>query len=146
MTPPSVDVLSLQAKLGLLGELVEDLDAVGEVDGARLRAERLTRRAVERILTQVVEVTASVASHVAAATVPAPASTYRGAFADAAAAGLITPELSSSLASAAGLRNLLVHEYVRVDLDLVAAAVPVARTDVQSFITQVSGWLLRRSD
>lgn len=144
MTPPRVDALSVQAKLGLLRELLEDLDAVGDVDEVRLREDRLTRRAVERILTQVVEVSASVASHVAAAAVPLPASTYRGAFLDAAAAGLITDELARSLGSAVGMRNLLVHEYVRVDLALVAAAVPRACTDAQEFVRQVSRWLARR--
>ncbi len=56
--------------------------------------------------------------------------------------GLITAELAASMGAAAGMRNLLVYEYVRVDLALVAAAVPRARADVQQFVRQVSGWLV----
>jgi uncharacterized protein YutE (UPF0331/DUF86 family) len=145
VTPPRVDLLSVQAKLRLLHELIEDLDAVGEVDEARLRRERLTLRAVERILTQVVEITASIASHVAAASLQLPATSYRGAFQDAATVGLIDPALAASLSAAAGMRNVLVHEYVRTDLTLVAAAVPRARADCDEFIRQVSGWLTRHS-
>lgn len=142
MTPPRIDKASIQAKLRLLVELVEDLDAVGDVDQTRLQDERLTRRAVERILTQAVDVAVSVTSHVAGQILPLSSTTYRGSFDDAATVGLITAELAASMGAAAGMRNLLVHEYVRVDLALVAAAVPRARADVQQFVRQVSGWLV----
>jgi uncharacterized protein YutE (UPF0331/DUF86 family) len=101
-------------------------------------------RAVERLLTQVVEVSASLCSHVASASGAAAATTYRGAFTEAAAVGLIDDELAARFRSAAGMRNLLVHEYVRVDLALVAAAVPRAREDARSFVREVGAWLLRQ--
>lgn len=113
------------------------------MDEDRLRNERLTRRVVERILSQVVEITASVASHVAAGSLSLPATSYRGAFQDAAAVGLIDPALAASLGAAAGMRDVLVHEYVRTDLALVAAAIPQARADCEAFIREVSRWLAR---
>lgn len=145
MTPRRIDQLSVQAKLRLLVELAEDLDVVGNVDAGRLVGDRLLRRAVERLLTQAVDVMASVTSHVASASLSLPATTYRGSFEDAAGVGLISADLAASLGDAVGMRNLLVHEYVRVELALVAAAVPRARLDVQEFVRQVSGWLQERS-
>ena len=141
MTPPRIDKASIQAKLRLLVELVEDFDAVGDVDQTRLQDERLTRRAVERILTQAVDVAVSVTSHVAGQVLPLLSTTYRGSFDDAATVGLITAELAASMGAAAGMRNLLVHEYVRVDLALVAAAVPRAGpTSSSSSVRSADGW------
>ena len=44
-----------------------------------------------------------------------------------------------------GLRNVLVHEYARVDLARVAGAVPVAASDLAEFVRQVARWLSERS-
>lgn len=143
MTPPRLDPLSVQAKLALIAELVEDLDAVGPVDGARLQEDRLLRRAVERMLTQVVDLATSVCSHVASSRLANPPTSYRGAFEAAAVLGLVDGELAASLQRAVGMRNLLVHEYARADLELVAGAVPRARADAAAFVRQVSSWLLR---
>lgn len=145
MTPPRLDPLSVQAKLALVAELVEDFDAVGPVDGSRLHDDRLLRRAVERMLTQVVDLAAAVCSHVVSSRVASPPTSYRGAFDAAASLGLLDEELTASLRRAVGMRNLLVHEYARADLDLVAAAVPQGRDDAAAFVRQVSSWLLRES-
>ena len=37
-------------------------------------------------------------------------------------------DLAEQLFPCAGMRNVLVHEYVEIDLEQVAAAVPLART------------------
>ncbi|WP_170131673.1 type VII toxin-antitoxin system HepT family RNase toxin [Quadrisphaera granulorum] len=126
-----------------MAELVEDLDAVGAVDGARLHQERLLRRAVERMLTQVVDLAVSVCSHVVSSRMVNPPTTYRGAIDAALTLKALDEELATSLRRAIGMRNLLVHDYARADLDIVAAAVPQARADAAAFVRQVSAWLLR---
>jgi uncharacterized protein YutE (UPF0331/DUF86 family) len=42
-------------------------------------------------------------------------------------------ELAESLGRAAGLRNILVHDYIRVDRSLLALASRAALADLQSF-------------
>ena len=64
MTPRPVDVASVQAKLRSLDELGSALRLVGEVDGARLEQDVLLRLAVERALTQAVDLIVAVCSHV----------------------------------------------------------------------------------
>ncbi len=39
-------------RLGIMNDLLGDLESIGGVDAARLRSDRITRHAVERILTQ----------------------------------------------------------------------------------------------
>lgn len=106
-----------------------------------MRDERLLRHAIERILTQLVELSVSINGHVVAARLGRAPDSYRRSFADVAETGLITPALVERLSSAVGMRNLLVHEYAVVDLDRVADAVPEVVTDVGAYVRAVARWL-----
>ncbi|WP_158550733.1 DUF86 domain-containing protein [Geodermatophilus sp. TF02-6] len=144
MTPRPVDVASVQAKLRSIDELLGALRLVGEVDGVRLERDLLLRLAVERALTQAVDLTVAVCSHVLAAETTTAPTTYRDAVRAAAEHGVITAALAESLVAAVGLRNILVHEYARADLSIVAAAVPVAQRDLADVVRQVARWLQHR--
>ncbi|MDP9466743.1 MAG: hypothetical protein M3P31_05840 [Actinomycetota bacterium] len=43
MTPPAVDAALVHAKLRAMRELLDDLDAAGPVDAARLASDRMLR-------------------------------------------------------------------------------------------------------
>lgn len=45
------------------------------------------------------------------------------------------------MTGAGGFRNILVHEYVEIDLDEVAAAVAEAPDLYSSFVQEVEAWL-----
>ena len=138
MTPPALDAALVHARLRTMRELLDDLDAVGDVDAARLTGDRMLRHAVERVLTQLVELAVSVNGHVAVARLGRAASTYRDSFALAAEAGVLSPQLAERLAPSAGLRDVLVHEYARVDLALVARGLDLARADYRTYVREVA--------
>ena len=56
MTPPTLDVDACLQKLALLEDLLADLDRQGSPSGDELRADRDRRHVVERILTQLVDI------------------------------------------------------------------------------------------
>ena len=141
MTPPLLDSAAVQAKLVLMVALLDDLDGVGPVDAAVLQRDRMLRHAVERVLTQLVDLAVSVNGHVAVAGGLAAPATYRASFAAAAATGALPAALAERLAPSAGLRNVLVHEYAAVDLGLVVRGVELARTDYRSCVRAVAGFL-----
>ena len=145
MTPRTLDPATLREKLRLVEELLDALALVGGVTAERLTTEVLTRLAVERILTQAVDLVVSVCGHVVSAEGRQVPATYREAIRGAATTGLIDDSLATSLGAAVGLRNVLVHEYARVDLARVAGAVPVAASDLAEFVRQVARWLSERS-
>ena len=100
--------------------------------------------ATERILTQMVELAVSVNSHIAAAVLGRGPGSYRESFTDLARAGVITEQFAAQLAPSAGLRNILAHEYVAIDLQLVAAAIPAAISDYTAYVKAVATWLVDR--
>lgn len=141
MTPPALDVHAVQAKLRLMRALLEDLEAVGPVDLAALDGDRMLRHALERILTQLVDLAVSVNGHLAVARLGAGAATYRESFTLAARAGALPDELAERLAPSVGLRNVLTHEYVEVDLALVVRGVELARQDYRAYVRAIAATL-----
>lgn len=146
MTPSALQRAAVQAKLRLMRELLDDLASVGGITAERLERERLLRRAVERVLTQLVELAASVNSHVVTASTGRAPASYRSSFDDAERLGLLTQELAETLKPSVGMRNVLVHEYVAADFALVAQAVPFALESYGEYVRQVACWLADRAD
>ena len=144
MSPRELEPDTVQAKLHLLEELLAALDGAGPVTAERLRTDTWFRLALERMLTHSVDTVVAVCSHVVGAHGGTP-TTYRAAVAAAGELGLVEPALASSLVAAVGMRNLLVHEYARADLDRVAAAVQRPAGDLRAFVQQVARWLVDRT-
>lgn len=143
MTPPDLDRDVVHAKLHSLSELLDDLDALPRLDRAVLERDRMLRHAVERVLTQVVELAAGINNHLVAARLGKGALGYRESFLLAADAGALPHDLAERLAPSAGLCNVLVYQYAEIDLHQVAAAVALARTDYRAYVREVADGLAR---
>jgi uncharacterized protein YutE (UPF0331/DUF86 family) len=101
----------------------------------------MLRHAIERILSQVVDLAVSVNSHISAALLGRSSSSYRESFDLAREAGVLGPELTERLKPSVGLRNVLAHEYVEVDLAVVADAPRLALADYRDYVRSVTSWL-----
>lgn len=145
MTPREFDAGVVQNRLSLIAGLLDDLDEVGDVTVARLTEDRILRHAVERVLTRVVELAASVNGHVAATLLRKAPQDYRSSFTLAVEAGLIDELLARRLQSSVGTRNVLAHEYAAIDLEMVASATVAARQDYRAYVRAASEWLVRSS-
>jgi NAD(P)-dependent dehydrogenase (short-subunit alcohol dehydrogenase family) len=106
----------------------------------------LAARGPDRLAEQVAAVRAAGAQAVHTVAFDADDVAAHAALVDAIVAehGLIGTDLARSLVAAVGLRNILVHEYARADLSIVAAAVPTAQRDLADFVRQVASWLQHR--
>ena len=144
MSPRDFSREVLQVRLGLMRELFDDLDAMGDVTVGSLTQDRITRRAAERILTQLVDLAADINTHAATSLGGLRPTEYRQSFDAAVTAGLIEQELADALKSSVGMRDVLIHEYVATDLEMVAAAVPLARRDYAAYVRSMATWLQAR--
>lgn len=145
MTPRKIDWRSVRAKLRTIRELLDALTDLGIVGRSRLDAEPLTALAVERILCLVVELAFSCNGHVAVGLLGRAPDTYRESFELAADAGLIDADLAQALRPSAGLRNVLVHAYLDIDRDIVAAAVPVMIELYGEYVRQAAAFARERA-
>jgi uncharacterized protein YutE (UPF0331/DUF86 family) len=93
---------------------------------------------IERLIELLVMTVSDIVFHlISAKSEPAPTS-YKAAFLRAGEMGIISEDLSRSLALSAGLRNILVHEYEEIDYSLVHKSIPVAIRDFSVFIRELS--------
>lgn len=133
-------------RLRLLVAAVEDLEQLGPLDAARLRGERTTLRVVERCLAHLVDLAAQINAHAAAATSGRTPRDLTESFDLAAAAGVFEQSLADALRASAGMRNVIVHAYAELDLDRVAAAVPMAITGYREYVAQVAAFVQARDE
>lgn len=146
MTPRDIDWRAVGAKARRIRELLDQIVALGYIDAPRLAAEPVTALALERILTLIVDLAFASNSHVAVGLLGRAPDTYAESFTLAAEAGMIEPELAASLRPSAGMRNVLVHNYLTVDQKLVAAAASIAVEQYGAYVRQVAEFLQRQAD
>lgn len=141
MSPRQMDPHIVQARLASMRELLGDLAAPDLADITVLGDDRRARHTAERVLTQLVELAVSINSHVVAAILGKAPTSYAKSFELAAKCGLISPELADELFPSVGMRNVLVHEYLEIDLDKVAGAVPLARDGYRRYLAAVAAFV-----
>jgi uncharacterized protein YutE (UPF0331/DUF86 family) len=127
-------------------ESLRDLRLLADRSADDLAAAPLERAAAERLVQVVVDLAVDVNSHLVVASGAAAPETGRESFPAAAAIGALDDELAERLAPSAGLRNLLVHRYADIRLDLLAAGVAATLEDFPSYIRQISTHLLSIDD
>lgn len=141
MKPNGLDANRVHAKLAMMREILDELEDLQGLSVDDLAVDRRTRAAVERFISQLVDLATDVNAHLVAAHLDKVASNYRETFTLAAEAGVITPELAKLLAPSAGMRNVIVHEYLELDLGQVVHAIPIAVTQYREFVRQVAAHL-----
>lgn len=96
--------------------------------------------ALKYTLVTTIEGCIGVAQHLCASESWAPPTTNADAFRVLALNGVIGNDLAERLARAAGLRNVLVHQYAEVDDERVVAFLD-RLTDLDDFVTAVTAWM-----
>jgi uncharacterized protein YutE (UPF0331/DUF86 family) len=124
-----------------LTESLKELERPAAGDARALAGDSILRAAVERWLQVAIEACIDVAYHVVASEGWTPSESGRAAFAALAAHGKIPFDLSTRLGSAAALRNLLVHDYVSIDLERLARVVREDLDDLRAFARIAAAWI-----
>jgi uncharacterized protein YutE (UPF0331/DUF86 family) len=145
VTPRRLDVGTLGAKLRAMRRLLDELDRIGAVDVDRFARDFSTQLVVERIVSQLVDLAAGINTHVLTTETGESPPDVRRSFTAVAETGLIDHDLAERLAPSAGLRNVLVHAYVDVDLARLVAAVPLASEQYAEYVRQVARWVADRN-
>lgn len=110
-----VDADSVFAKLARLDSLLGVLES-GQARGkAAVTSDVHLQLEVERALQVSIQICIDIGAHLVSELGLKPAEDYQGVFASLGAHGTIDSDLADRLGDAAGLRNLLVHDYGEID-------------------------------
>lgn len=136
-----VDRQLLLRKLASLDEYLAQLGELREITADQYRADWRTQRAVERTLQLAIEVCADVANHVIADRRLRTPGTYAEIFEVLVEARLLDPALLPVLVTMTRFRNLLVHDYARVDPERVLGILREHFDDFIRFRAAALKWL-----
>ena len=139
------DAQIVTRRLLALNEALTDLERPAARDPHVLTTDRVLRSAVERWLQVAIEACIDLAYHVISERGWPPPESARAAFAMMAQHAVIPPDLAERMARAAGLRNVLVHDYVSVDLRILAQVVSDDLGDLRAFGAAVGALLPAQS-
>lgn len=132
-------------RLGIMRDLLEDLDAIGDATVEALQEDRVVLRAVERILTQLVDTASAANAHAATTLGQLSPRDYRETFDAAAVVGLIGRDQVAALKESVRVHDVLMHAGNVTDLAIVEAAIPLARREYATYVRTVAAWLQARS-
>jgi uncharacterized protein YutE (UPF0331/DUF86 family) len=136
-----VDRDLLRRKLSELSEYVTQVSEYRDLTVDRYRADWKTQRIVERTLQMAIEACLDVASHVLADRGLHAPTTYAETFEVLVQAGLMSDGLGRVMIEMTGFRNVVVHEYTRIDAEVVMRILRERLEDFRRFETEALRWL-----
>jgi uncharacterized protein YutE (UPF0331/DUF86 family) len=128
-------------RLLVLNECLTELSRPDAGNPSRLASDAVLRAAVERWLQLAIEACVDIATHAIADEGWTPPATGRDAFLVLAGHARLPLELAQRLGYAVGMRNILVHDYVTVDLVRLAATVRNDLGDLREFARYAGEWM-----
>jgi len=102
--------------------------------------------ALERGLHLGCEILLDVGNHVLAGAFGRTADSYEEILSALADEGVLSAPLRQALAGLGGFRNVLVHDYLDLDMDRVFDVLQRAPEQFEAFAAELHAWLARRSD
>lgn len=132
-----IDVDLIRRKLSRLNMYLEKLKPISNKSLEEYKSDLYLKFAAERLIQLIVECASDINNHVVVETENKPPEDYSVSFIRAADAGLILRQLAERLKGSAGMRNILVHEYMDIDDEKVHSAIPLAIKDYKEYLKQV---------
>lgn len=145
MTPGNVDRRIVDRHLLALRAAVHELQRHAGVTPNELRADTDRRWAIERGLQVCTQNALDIAAHLCATT-GRDSSTYRSSLDCLVKVGILPADFGNRFSSIAGFRNVLVHNYLDIDLDAVAGMLGEHLADFETFAGHVEAWCGNASD
>ena len=126
--------------------IVRDLDALTAISSRGVGAyeqNRIDQAVAERHLERMIGRMIDVNYHVLTESGHPPPSDYYASFVQLASIGLLEPPFAQRIASSAGLRNRIVHEYDEIDHRRVFDALTAALKDIPRYVSSIEAYLQR---
>ena len=141
MTPKEFQYGTVQKRLESLRRLLGELEKYQHVEADHLRANLSEMYAVFFMIQQINDLSTDINQHIATTTLDIVDSNSRRGFETLIRAGILPKELEQDFSKSAALRNIITHQYVEVDLDIIAESIPRVLQLYGRYVNSVAGWL-----
>lgn len=121
----------------LLAEYISDLEEVQAVAWDEFLANKVLRRYVERTLQLAVESCLDIGSHIISSERLREPEDNKDVFKVLVEAGFLPADILETLQRMAGFRNVLIHEYTRIDPEVVFGVLKRRLGDLRRFAVEI---------
>ncbi len=142
---PSDTTLIIEERLKLLREYLRDLRAEQDVTFDQYQEDKKLRRFVERTLQIAVEACLDIGNHIIASERFRYPEDNKDIFQVLNEEGIISDDLLTQLIKMAGFRNIVVHDYARIDDAAVYGALKKRLGDFEEFARSIVAYLERET-
>jgi uncharacterized protein YutE (UPF0331/DUF86 family) len=132
---------SIRIRLDRLEEVISELLKLQLLGREALEKSRSMMWAVERGLQLGAEIILDVGNHILNAQYGVSPADYADIVKQLAQQGILDQELKERLDGLAGFRNILVHDYIRLDPERVLGTLSIAPRDFGDFVHAIRAWL-----
>lgn len=132
---------SVRVRLDRLEEVISELLKLQLLGAEALRESRSLMWAVERGLQLGAEIVLDIGNHILTAQYGVSPADYGDIVRQLGQQGLLDPGLRKRLEGLAGFRNILVHDYIRLDPERVLAILATAPREFGDFAHAIRVWL-----
>jgi uncharacterized protein YutE (UPF0331/DUF86 family) len=140
---PSPDVV--ERRLAHQRNLLAELRQLAPLTAQRLTSEPVVRAAVERMMQAIVDLALDINGHVSSSVLQRSPGSGRESFDLMVTAGVLDADLAERLKPAVGLRNILVHMYADIDIEIVADSADEFEQEFSEYVRAVARWTLSQS-
>lgn len=137
---------AIRARLHRLEQVRTDLQDLSRLDRSTLRTSRWEFLAAERSLQLGAEAVFDIGTHILVAQYGVSPEGHEDVLEQLAQQGILDEDLRVRLKGLGGFRNLLVHDYLRIDPEKVADSVSRAPRDFEDFSRAIQRWLGDRDE
>lgn len=134
-------VEAVEERLRRLEEVISELEGLGKLEPAVFRGSRRDQWAVERGLQLGADILFDVGNHILSTRFGISPVGYADILEQLAQQGILDETLRGRLRGLAGFRNILVHDYLRLDPERVLEGLARAPGDFSDFASAVRRWL-----
>lgn len=138
-----VDREIVECLLGLLEEYIDDLESVKGISFKEYKSAKQVRRFVERTLQIAIEACLDIGWHIISDEGLPEAENNREVFAVLADSKVIDMEIVSTLQNMASFRNLIVHDYAKIDDEIVYGILKKRIGDFRKFSKMIARYARR---
>lgn len=136
-----IDIELVRRKLSRLNMYLEKLKPISQKNLEEYKSEFYLKSSAERLIQLIVECAIDINNHVVVETNNRPPEDYSVSFIRASDVGLISRDLAEKLKGSAGMRNILVHEYMDIDDEKVYNVLSLAINDYKEYLKQVEEFI-----
>ena len=145
MSAQTFNADTVQKRLISLKRILNELSKYNDVEKTTLTSNASLLYAVFFMLSQTVDLATDINQHIGKAALGLGSEDTGRGFNDLIRAGILPGELETDFHRSSALRNVITHQYVEVDLDILVQAIPMSVQLYGSYIQHVGQWLENRS-